>query len=202
MSREVQYTQDEILSYAPITKLYVEQGMTLFDICEAAVRFSDNTAANLMLNKLGGSVGFKAALRGIGDEVSNPVRLEPELNEILLGDDSDTSTPRQMALNLQKYIFGSLLNDEQKQILTDWMTDNEITNSLIKSGVPNGWKVLDKSGSGNYGTRNDIAIIYPPNSNPIIVAIMTNHNNKNDKYDDKLIAEITKIIIDTFQQDM
>ena len=191
----IHYAEDDILSYAPVTKEHVDTGMTLFEICEAAVRFSDNTAANLMINKLGGIENFKLALQDIGDEITNPVRIEPEMNEFVPESTIDTSTPKQMALNLQKYVLGDVLNEEQKQILINWMSNNAITDSLIKAGVPDGYKVIDKSGSGTYGTRNDIAIIYPENGKPIVMAIMTNRNDKFDRYDDKLIAGIANILM-------
>ena len=191
----IRYSEDEILPYAPVTKDHVDTGMTLFEICEAAVRLSDNTAANLMIKKLGGIENFKAALREIGDEITNPVRIEPELNEFIPESTMDTSTPKQMAVNLQKYILGDVLNEEQKQILISWMTDNAITDNLIKAGVPNGCRVIDKSGSGTHGTRNDIAIIYPENGKPIILSIMTNRKDRYAEYDDKLIAEITNVVM-------
>ena len=191
----IHYKEDDILSYAPVTKEHVDTGMTLFDICEAAVRLSDNTAANLIIAKLGGIKNFKLALRELGDDITNPVRLEPEMNEFIPGDDSDTSTPKQMALNLQKYILGDVLNEEQKQILINWMTDNTITDNLIKASVPDNCKVIDKSGSGTYGTRNDIAIIYPESGKPIIMAIMTNRKMKYAIPDDKLIADIASVLM-------
>ena len=193
------FRAEDILSYAPITKNHVADGMTWFDICQAAIRFSDNTAANLILDEIGGVKNFKKSLRKIGDKITFPSRNEPELNFFAPNDIRDTSTPRQMALNLQKYIFFDVLSDDKKNLLIDWMSNNSITDTLIKAGVPKNYLVADKSGSGgNYATRNDIAVIFPPNHKPIIMAIMTRNKNVDAKFNDALIAEIAKIILEDY----
>lgn len=42
------------------------------------------------------------------------------------------------------------------------MKGNATGDKLIRAGVPTDWVVGDKSGAGSYGTRNDIAIVWPP----------------------------------------
>ena len=185
----IRFSAEDILSYAPITKEHVADGMTLAEICSASIRWSDNTAANLILKEIGGVENFAAALRKIGDKVTKPARYEPELNLFDAIKNRDTSTPKQMAKNLQIYIFGDILTAEKKNLLVDWMSGNSVTDTLIKAGTPTGWKVIDKSGSGDYGARNDIAVIYPPNRKPIVMAIMSRRMEKNSKFDDHLIAE-------------
>lgn len=189
------YKDEDILSYAPITKNHVADGMTWEEICQAALRVSDNTAANLILEEIGGVKAFRKFLRRIGDKITFPARNEPELNFFAPDDIRDTSTPRQMALNLQKYILGNELSNKKKKLLIDWMSNNSITDTLIKAGVPKNYSVTDKSGSGaNYATRNDIAVIYTPNHKPVVIAIMTRSKNVDAQFDDALIADITKII--------
>lgn len=112
------------MSYAPITKDHVADGMTLAEICSASLRWSDNTAANLILQEIGGVENFKVALKNIGDKTTKPARNEPELNLFNPKDNRDTSTPRQMVKNLQVYIFGDILSDDKKKLLIDWMSDN------------------------------------------------------------------------------
>lgn len=189
------YSADEILPYSAITKAHVADGLTLAEICEAALRISDNTAANLVMEELGGIDAFRDSLRAIGDTVTEPARLEPELNIYNPGSLDDTSTPRQLAKDLQMYLLGDLLRDDKKILLASWMSDNSITDDLIKAGVPKDWKVLDKSGAGiNYGMRNDIAVIFPPKRNPIVVAIMTRRNEAGARYDNELVADVARMI--------
>ena len=197
LKQVVKYGQDDILSYAPVTREHVEQGMTLEEICIAALHFSDNTAANLLFNHIGGPTGFKSALNKLGDNITEPVRLEPHLNEVIPGDNSDTSTPRQLAIDLQAYTTGDILTEDKRKMLIDWMAGNVTGKQMIHAGAPADWLVADKSGSGSYGTRNDIAIVMPPNRKPIIIAIVSTHAEKEAKYDDQLIAQAAKIVFDS-----
>ena len=193
------FSTGEIVPYSPITQEHVDSGLTLAEICEASLRVSDNTAANLVLEELGGVEAFKASLRAIGDEVTEPARLEPELNIFAPDDISDTSTPRQLAKDLELYLLGDLLSDDKKILLATWLSGNAITDELIKAGVPKSWKVFDKSGTGNYGTRNDVAIVCPPTGKPIVVAIMTRRNEADAKFERNLIAEVTRMIFNSRQ---
>jgi beta-lactamase class A len=53
--RFIHYTPADLLEYAPITKDHVQEGgMTTSALCAAAIEYSDNTAANLLLNVIGG----------------------------------------------------------------------------------------------------------------------------------------------------
>lgn len=195
LDKRIFFSAEEILPFSAITKAHVDSGLTLAEICEAALRISDNTAANLVLEELGGVAAFRESLRAIGDDVTEPARLELELNIFSPDSIEDTSTPRQLANDLELYLLGDILSDEKKSLLAKWMSDNAITDDLIKAGVPQDWKVLDKSGAGiNYGTRNDVAIIFPPNKKPIVVAIMTRRNEESARFDNALIEEIARMI--------
>ena len=195
------YGEKDILSYAPVTKNHVEDGMTWADICQAALRLSDNTAANLILDEIGGIKAFKKSLRRIGDKITFPARNEPELNFFAPNDIRDTSTPRQTALNLQKYILGNVLCDEKKNLLIDWMSNNSITDTLIKSALPKNYAVIDKSGTGaNYSTRNDIAVIFPPNRKPVVVAIMTRGKSVDAQVKGSLVADVAEIVRRNFDE--
>ncbi|MDM5462622.1 MULTISPECIES: class A beta-lactamase [Bacillus cereus group] len=195
----IKYTSKDLVNYNPITEKYVDTGMTLKELADASIRYSDNTAQNLILKQLGGPSEFKKTLREIGDTVTNPERFEPELNEVQPGDTHDTSTPKALATSLQTYALGDILSTEKQNFLIDLMKRNTTGDNLIRAGVPGEWEVADKTGSGSYGTRNDIAIIWPPNKKPIVLAILSNHAKEDAKYDDKLIADATKIVLDSLK---
>ncbi|EEL85034.1 class A beta-lactamase [Bacillus cereus] len=195
----IKYTSKDLVNYNPITEKYVDTGMTLKELADASIRYSDNTAQNLILKQLGGPSEFKKSLREIGDTVTNPERFEPELNEVQPGDTRDTSTPKALATSLQAYALGDILSIEKRNFLIDLMKRNTTGDNLIRAGVPGEWEVADKTGSGSYGTRNDIAIIWPPNKKPIILAILSNHAKEDAKYNDKLIANATKIVLDSLK---
>ncbi|PSK83571.1 beta-lactamase class A [Murinocardiopsis flavida] len=196
MEKLITYTEEDLVAYSPITEKHVDEGMTLRAVSDAAVRYSDNTAANLLFEELGGTNGFGDALKGIGDDVTDVSRIEPDLSEGTPGDVRDTSTPQQMATDLREYTLGDTLSTKKRAILTDLLVRNTTGDELIRAGVPDGWKVGDKTGSGGYGTRNDIAVIWPPEDDPIVLAIMSSRDTKDAESDDKLIAESAEVAID------
>ncbi|MBG9449210.1 beta-lactamase [Cytobacillus firmus] len=195
MDEIITYTNDDLVTYSPVTEKHVKTGMTLRELCEAAIRFSDNTAGNIMLEELGGPKGFEAALKEMGDTVTKPERFETDLNEAEPGDIRDTSTPKALAASLQKVLLGDFLSVEKRDVLADWMRGNVTGDPLIRAGVPSGWEVADKSGAAGYGTRNDIAIVWPPNREPIIMTILSSRDSKDAEYDNALIAEAAELAI-------
>lgn len=199
LDKMITYTKDDLVTYSPITEKHLDTGMSLKDIADAAIRYSDNTAGNLLFNELGGPAGFEQALREIGDMVTESARFEPDLNFTVPGDSRDTSTPRAVATSLQAFVVGDLLSSEKQALMRDWLVGNTTGNTLIRAGVPEGWVVGDKSGAGSYGTRNDIAIVWPPNRDPIIIAILSDRNTEDATYDDALIAEAAKIVINALK---
>ncbi|KAA0759190.1 class A beta-lactamase [Bacillus sp. AR2-1] len=199
LDQRITYTPEDLSNYNPITEKHVDTGMTLKELADASVRYSDSTAHNLILKQLGGPSEFEKILREMGDTVTTSERFEPELNEVHPGETHDTSTPEAIAKTLQSFTLGTALPTEKRELLVDWMKRNTTGDKLIRAGVPKGWEVADKTGAGSYGTRNDIAIIWPPNKKPIVLAILSNHDKEDAKYDDKLIADATKVVLNTLK---
>ncbi|EJS64573.1 class A beta-lactamase [Bacillus wiedmannii] len=199
LDQRITYTHEDLSNYNPITEKHVDTGMTLKELADASVRYSDSTAHNLILKQLGGPSEFEKILREVGDTVTTSERFEPELNEVHPGETHDTSTPEAIAKTLQSFTLGTALPTEKRELLVDWMKRNTTGDKLIRAGVPKGWEVADKTGAGSYGTRNDIAIIWPPNKKPIVLAILSNHDKEDAKYDDKLIADATKVVLSTLK---
>ncbi|PFI28776.1 class A beta-lactamase [Bacillus thuringiensis] len=199
LDQRITYTHEDLSNYNPITEKHVDTGMTLKELADASVRYSDSTAHNLILKQLGGPSEFEKILREMGDTVTTSERFEPELNEVHPGETHDTSTPEAIAKTLQSFTLGTALPTEKRELLVDWMKRNTTGDKLIRAGVPKGWEVADKTGAGSYGTRNDIAIIWPPNKKPIVLAILSNHDKEDAKYDDKLIADATKVVLNTLK---
>lgn len=199
LNEVINYTKDDLVEYSPVTEKHVDTGMTLGEIVEATVRSSDNTAGNILLNKIGGPKGYEKALRQMGDRVTMADRFETELNEAIPGDIRDTSTAKAIATNLKAFTVGNALPAHKRNILTEWMKGNATGDKLIRAGVPTDWVVGDKSGAGSYGTRNDIAIVWPPNKAPIIIAILSSKDEKEDTYDNQLIAEAAKVVINALR---
>lgn len=199
LERVVTFSKDDLVTYSPVTEKHVDTGMTLGEISEAAIRYSDNTAANLLLEELGGPEQFKQALRDLGDDVTQPERFETELNDFAPGKKRDTSTPKAMANTLKKVALDDFLPDDKRELLHNWMKGNATGDKLIRAGAPAEWVVGDKSGAGSYGTRNDIAIVWPPDREPIVIAVMSRHEEADAEYDDALIAKAAEIALNALK---
>ena len=196
LEQELPISADDLVAYAPAVEEALAQGrtaMTVAELADGAVRFSDNAAANLLLGLVGGPPGLQEALRATGDDVTNATREEPELNEAVPGDERDTTTPRAMATTLQHYTLGDADSDA-RDVLVDLMRRNTTGDVLIRAGAPAGWEVADKTGSASYGTRNDIAVVWPPDGAPIVVAIMTSRDGQDADTVDAAIAEAMAIV--------
>lgn len=197
LNQVITYTKSDLLSYAPITKQHVSTGMTLNAITAAAIEYSDNTAANLMLRQIGGPSALQAALRAEGDRTTNVDRTEPTVNTATPGDTRDTTTPRAWATDLRTFVLGSALTSTRRAQLVAWLQANTTGAPYIGAAVASGWKIGDKTGNGGYGTRNDIAVIWPPdNAAPIVIAVLTNRGaNENATSNDALIADASKVAL-------
>ncbi|MDQ0795251.1 class A beta-lactamase [Streptomyces sp. B1I3] len=188
LDRLVRYGRDELVSNSPVTERHVATGLTLRELCDAAVRYSDNAAANLLFRELGGPGGLQDALRSLGDRVTRCDRYEVALSDAVPGDPRDTSTPRALATDLRAYVLGGALATDKRAVLTDWLKRNTTGDAAIRAGAPHGWQIGDKTGTGGYGTRNDIAIAWPPGAAPITLAVLSDRGTKDAERDDALIA--------------
>ena len=169
LDRRVAVAPADLLEWAPVARLHVGAGMSVAELCEAAVTVSDNTAANLLLAALGGPAGVTAFVRGIGDATTRLDRDEPSLNEARPGDPRDTSTPRAMAATLRTLALGSALSEAGRARWLQWMTASTTGAKRLRAGVPAGWRVADKTGTGRLGTTNDVGLLWPPGRAPLVV---------------------------------
>ncbi|OAT81865.1 class A beta-lactamase [Bacillus sp. MKU004] len=195
LDERIKFTKEDLVDYSPVTEKHVDTGMTLRELSDASIRYSDNTAGNLILESIGGPLGFKEVLREIGDDVTEPERTEPELNYVEPGETRDTSTPKALVKSLEAFTLEDILTEEKKNLLNDWLKRNTTGDALIRAGVPEGWAVGDKTGAGSYGTRNDIAVIRPPDGDPIILAVLSSREERDAELDDELIAKAAELAI-------
>jgi beta-lactamase class A len=189
LDRRIRFTAADLVTYSPVTKDRVETGASLADLCEAAVTLSDNTAGNLLLAAVGGPAGLTAYLRGLGDKVTRLDRIEPFLNEAVPGDLRDTTTPAAMAATLQRLACGDALSQPSRERLTGWLVGCKTGDARLRAGVPSDWRVGDKTGGGERGSTNDVAVLWPPGRAPMVVtAYLTETAVSPERRNDALAA--------------
>ncbi|MFA5952492.1 MAG: class A beta-lactamase [Hyphomicrobium sp.] len=167
--RRVRYAKQDLVQYSPATERHLDEGMTVAEICAAAITLSDNTAGNLMLASFGGPVALTAYARALGDTVTRLDRIEPDLNNVPSGEMRDTTTPAAMLGLMHKLLMGDALSLASRQQLIAWLVDNQTGGKRLRAGLPRDWRVGDKTGSAG-SNGNDIAIAWPPGRDPLLIA--------------------------------
>jgi len=199
LDRKIAYGPNDLLDYAPITKAHVaDGGMTLADLCAAAIDWSDNTAANLILGVIGGPAGFTQFVRSLGDSLTRLDRNEPDLNTAIPGDERDTTTPRAMAADIEKALLGDVLSEASRRQLEAWLIDDKVGDKRLRAGLPPSWRIGDKTGTGDRGTANTIGIIRPPDRAPIIAAVYYTESSAPIDLRNAIHKEIGGLIAETF----
>lgn len=199
LDRIIAYGPGDLLSYAPVTRAALEAGagrgqMRVSDLCSAAIVWSDNTAANLLLASLGGPEALTAWLRGTGDPVTRLDRTEPTLNTALPGDPRDTTTPGAMRATLGRILLGTVLSSASRGRLDAWMGACETGRKRLRAGLPSDWIAGDKTGSGDNGSVNDVAILRPPGHAPVLVAVYLTGSTASAETIAAAYAEIGRIV--------
>lgn len=174
LDQVLRYRGSDVVANSPVTGS--RRAMTVGELADAAIRYSDNTAGNLLLRRLGGADGPAALtryLRTIGDDVTRLDRWETELNEAVPGDPRDTTTPRALARTYQRLLVGRGLGTRDRWVLQGWMQSNTTSVEKLRAALPVGWWCADKTGGGSYGTQNDVGLITAPDGTRIVFAILT-----------------------------
>jgi beta-lactamase class A len=201
LDRPIAYTKADLLEYAPVAAARLAEGrMTVEALCAAAVEASDNTAANLLLQALGGPGEVTAFARGLGDPVTRLDRTEPTLNTALPGDPRDTTTPAAMVESLKAMLLGGGLEPDSCQRLEGWMRGSLTGGDRLRAGLPATWTIGDKTGTGDRGTVNDVAILRPPGRAPILVAAYYTGSRAPLKDRNAVLAEVGRIVAAAFQE--
>ena len=194
LDRVIRYDKTDLLDVSPATTKNLAGGMRVDALCEAAVIYSDNTAANLLLAAIGGPASVTKFWRSLGDQTSRLDRTEPTLN--VADGDKDTTTPVAMAGNLKAVLLGDALSQSSRQRLNGWLLANTTGQARLRAGLPGDWAVGDKTGTGS-DTLVDLAIITPPARKPILVAAYVNGGNGAPADREKIFPQIAGIVTGT-----
>jgi len=196
LDQPVAFGAQDLLPHSPVTGAHVQDGrMTVEALCAATLTTSDNTAANLLEPLVGGPAGLQAFARALGDPTTRFDRLEPDLNSNLPGDPRDTSTPEAMARTLRTVLEPGALALASRERLLAWMEAATTGGHRIRAGVPAAWTVGDKTGTGQRGAVNDVAVLLPPGGAPIYLCIFTDGARTSTKAHEAAIAAVARLVV-------
>ncbi|MBR0682520.1 class A beta-lactamase [Roseomonas eburnea] len=197
LARRIQVTRADLVEWSPVTERRLGgAGMTLAELCEAAMTTSDNAAANLLLRVLGGPGGLTAYLRGLGDEVTGLDRIEPALNDVPPDDPRDTTTPAAMLATLRRLTLGDALSPASRQQLVAWLRANRTGGSRLRARLPAGWQAGDRTGTAPRGTSNVVGLLWPPvGAAPLVVTAYLTGSPAPAAARDMALAEVGAAIV-------
>lgn len=191
LARVVTFGRSDLLPYSPVSEKNAEKGAsTVEDLCASAIEESDNTAANLLLRIVGGPPGLTRYIREQGDPVTRLDRVEPALNSNLPGDLRDTTTPSAMAMTLARLLCSNTLSRTSRERLEHWLTGCRTGAHRLRGGIHDAVRIGDKTGSGDRGAANDVAIVWPAHSAPYLVAVYYTDSSESPAERDKAIARV------------
>lgn len=200
LDRAIPIPPKPLLSNSPLTEPHAGGTMTVAALCHAALTRSDNTAANRLLESIGGPAGITAFSRSIGDPVTRLDRMELALNESLAGDPRDTTSPAAMAGDLESVLLGKVLSPASRDQLTQWMQESVTGLERLRANLPKGWRAADKTGSNGVHTSNDIAVLWPAGKPPVIIAAYITQCAGPESKREAMLAEIGRLVRESLVQ--
>ncbi|GAB7186809.1 beta-lactamase class A [Kitasatospora sp. Ki12] len=201
LARRIHYTEADITrsggresSLVTREDRNLANGMTVAELCQAAIDHSDNTAGNLLLRELGGPTAVTGFCRSIGDGVTRLDRWEPELNTAEPERTTDTTTPQAIARTYRRLVLGHALPPAKREQITGWLRGNTTSKERFRKGLPADWTLADKTGSGRYGTANDVGIAWTPAGAPVVLAVLTTKPDEAAPRDEPVIARTATLL--------
>lgn len=195
LDRVVPVTASDVVPGSSHIKAPVPGGLTMAALCETALIYSDNTAGNLILASLDGPPAIGAFARTLGDTVTRLDRNEPTLNESIPGDPRDTTTPNAMLRDMQSLLIGETLSSASRNQLMQWLMNNKTGDSRLRAGLPRDWRIGDKTGTGERGSTNDIAIAWPPGRGPMLIAAYMTETSAPPERRNATLADVGRAIV-------
>jgi len=198
LSQQLKFGERDLLSNSPETGAHLNEGALSAEMLyAAAVKVSDNTAANLLLSLIGGPAQLTAFFRSLGDNVSRLDRVELDLNSNLPNDPRDTTAPDAMSGNLKSLLVeGEVLSTASRDRLTNWMLNEQNGRNRIRLGLPSDWRVANKPGTSadRAGATNDIAVAWPPGRAPIVISVYIDAREATLERRTMAIAEVARVV--------
>ncbi|GAA2676803.1 MULTISPECIES: class A beta-lactamase [Actinosynnema] len=189
----ITYERAELIGNSPVTGARVDGGMTVAELCDAAIAHDDSTALNELLSLVGGPEAITAFAFALGDEQTRLDRWEPDLNAAEPGDERDTSTPGALAAGYRNLVLGTALEGATERAeLRGWL---EGGGTVLRSVVPRGWAVGGKPGAAEHGTLCDAAIAWPPDRDPLVVVLMSTRAERDARGDVALLGDAARVAL-------
>ena len=178
-----------------------QSDFTIKELIRRAVCDSDNTACDILIARAGGASAVtrilaEAGVKGV--RIDRPEgKVQPDSVNIakFLVDPRDTATPEGMVDMLQKLYNGKLLSKDSTAVILEDMFNCTTGPNRIKAGLPAGWRLAHKTGTGrdvgNQNTAtNDVGIIVGPKGEAIYIALFVKGSKAKIEVREAFMAKI------------
>ena len=188
------------LPHSPAVERYRgEGGLSLVRLCSAIVELSDNSAANMLLHRVGGPEALTRFIRDCGDKVTRLDRFEMELNSNLPGDPRDTTSPAAMAGLVRMLVLGDRLSRDSRNRLSGRLTKSAPGPDRLKAGLPAPpWLVGHKTGTGANGAVNDVAVAWRSRKPAVVIACYQSGGDADGWARAAAHASVARLVADAF----
>ncbi|AIT08525.1 beta-lactamase [Candidatus Francisella endociliophora] len=201
LSEKIKIVDNQIVGYSPITKKHSNKEMTIRQLCKASIN-NDNTATNLLIHKLGGLKELRKFTLSLQDHATKVADLAPKISKVDLTTNLNKTTPKIMARDINKLAFSNdVLDDRHQALFKKWLRESTSGDNRIAAEIPEDWTIGDKTGTCEYGTTNDVAIIWPDDSKPIAMSIFYTQPEKSAEPNSKVLRKVTEILFDNLKLD-
>ncbi|WP_406492828.1 class A beta-lactamase [Streptomyces sp. NBC_01604] len=195
LARRIHYTEADLpAAGSDTTRQHLAEGMTVAELAEVAITFSDNGAGNLLLRELGGPTAITRFCRSLGDPVTRLDRWETDLNSAEPWRITDTTSPYAIGRTYGRLVLGDALNRKDRALLTHWLLNNTTSGKRFRAGLPTTWTIADKTGSGSYGTTNNVGIAWTDTGAPVVLSVLSTKPDQDVAWDDALVAETAALL--------
>lgn len=196
LDKKIKINEGDIIGYTPVTSKNINKSLSVKDLSKAAI-LSDNTATNLLINELGGLKKLNEFIISLNDKDTVITANEPNVNNINLHDNFNKTSPKSIARDINKIAFSDdVLDKRHQKLFRKWLKENDTGKNRIAYSLPEGWQIGDKTGTCEYGSTNDVAILWPKGKKAIIMSILYTQADKNAKPKDEIIQATSKIVLD------
>ena len=168
------------------------------ELLEFSIVRSDNTSSDKLLQLIGGPAFVTKRMRALG--FSN-INIQYTVREFVARrDEPNTGGAADLAHLLAKLQQGELLPAAQTELLLGLMTRAETGEHRLRSNLPSGTPVADKTGSGEAGaTTNDVGIITLPEAKGhLAMAVLITGSKLTAEAQEKLIADLARAAYDSY----
>ncbi|MFD9002193.1 class A beta-lactamase [Streptomyces sp. NPDC059582] len=201
LDRRVHYTADDLVDGSDHTREKLAEGMTVAELADVAIRYSDNTAGNLLLRELGGPTAITRFARSIGDRVTRLDRWETVLNSAEPWRRTDTTSPYAIGRSYGRLVLGDVLSRPDRGILTDWLLRNTTSVNRFRLALPTTWSIADKTGTGSYGTNNNVGVAWTDDGTPLVLSVLTTKPAQDAAADNDLVVKTAELLAEVMTED-